>query len=93
MATTYHALTTFNVNELENLPEYEGTSQRFLEGFPPFVMLKKEQAVRTLLKEEIPNETLVKNPDFIAAIANRVVDEALVEKRYIFLSLNPVVPA
>jgi hypothetical protein len=93
MATTYHALTTFNVAELENLPEYEGTSQRFMEAFPPFVMLKKEQAVRALLKEEIPSETLVKNPDFIAAIACRVEDEALVEKRYIFLSLNPVVPA
>jgi hypothetical protein len=31
----------------------------------------------------------VRNPDFIQAIANRVDDEAILEKRYVFLSVNP----
>ncbi len=86
MSTTYELKTRF---EVEAMPDYEAVSRRFLEGFHPFAMSKKTAAVRAVLKTEITHETLVRNPDFIDAIARRVEDEALLEKRYIFLSVNP----
>ena len=78
---------------VEALPEYAETRQRFEAGFGRFVTLKKEQAVCLLLPQELSSETLVRNLDFIQAIASRVDDEAILEKRYIFLSLNPNFPA
>lgn len=92
MTTTINSLRTLCAAEIEKLPEYEGTRHRFEEGFHRFVTLKKEEAVRLVLREEVPSESLVKNPDFIDAIVNNVEDEAIVEKRYIFLSLNPELP-
>lgn len=86
MSTTYELKTRF---EVEAMPDYESVSRRFLEGFNRFAMAKKTAAARAVLKTEITHETLVRNPDFIDAIARRVEDEALLEKRYIFLSVNP----
>jgi hypothetical protein len=87
MTTLSHSLTTqFDV---ESMHDYDGIRQRFLQGFDGFAAAKKYQAVRAVLPEEVPNETLVRNPDFVQAIVRCVDDEALLEKRYIFLSLNP----
>ncbi len=79
----------WTADNLEALPEYDGTRRRFEEGFFRFVSLKKDQAARIVLTEEAPGETVVKNPDFIAAVASRVPDDAVVEKRYVFLAFNP----
>lgn len=86
MSTTYELKTRFDV---EAMPDYESVSRRFLEGFTRFAEAKKLDGVRAVLKTEITHETLVRNPDFIQAIAGRVADEALLEKRYIFISVNP----
>lgn len=87
MTIAYETLRThFDMNAMT---DYEGISQRFLQGFDSFVTAKKYQAVCAVLKEDIQHETLVKNPDFVTAIVNRMDDEAVLEKRYIFLSVNP----
>lgn len=70
------------------MPDFEGISRRFLQGFGSFITAKKYQAVRAVLKEEIQHSALSNNPDFISAIVNRMDDESVLEKRYIFLSLN-----
>lgn len=87
MAITYETLT--KRFEVESMSNYEEIRARFEQGFSGFVTAKKLEAVKAILPEEITHETLVKNPDFIQAIANRVDDEAMLEKRYIFISLNP----
>lgn len=87
MTTVYDTMNThFDVLAM---PDYEGISRRFLQGFESFVTAKKYQAARDILREDVRHETLVKNPDFIDAIVKRMDDEALLEKRYIFISLNP----
>lgn len=89
MTTVYDMMnTSFDVL---SMPDYEGISRRFLQGFEPFITAKKYQAARAILKEDACHETLVKNPDFIDAIVKRMDDEAILEKRYIFISLNPQV--
>ena len=50
---------------------------------------KTLKAASTVLQEELQHETLVKNPDFVQAVARRIDEEALLEKRYIFISVNP----
>lgn len=90
MTTAYDTLHThFDVLEM---PDFEGISRRFRQGFEGFVMAKKYQAVRAILREEVQHETLVKNPEFIQAMVNRVDEEALLEKRFIFISVNTEVP-
>ena len=90
MSTAYDTLHThFDVLEM---PEYEEVSRRFRQGFEGFVMAKKYQAVRAILREEVQHETLVKNPEFIQALVNRVDEEALQEKRFIFISVNTEAP-
>lgn len=87
MSTVYNTMNThFDVFAM---PDYEGVSRRFLQGFESFVSAKKYQAARDILREDVRHETLVKNPDFIEAIVKQMDDEALLEKRYIFISLNP----
>lgn len=88
MVTTYETLNTRF--EVESMPDYNDIRARFEQGFSGFVFAKKLEAVKAILPEEITHETLVKNPDFIQAIARRVDDEALLEKRYIFISVNPM---
>lgn len=86
MTTAYDTLHThFDVLDM---PDYEGISRRFRQSFESFVMAKKYQGVRTILRDEVQHETLVKNPEFIQAIVNRVDEEALLEKRFIFISVN-----
>ncbi len=87
MTTAYDTLRThFDVHAM---PDFEGVSRRFLQGFEAFIAAKKYQAVRAVLKDEIQHESLRKNPDFITAIVNRMDDESVLEKRYIFISFNP----
>jgi hypothetical protein len=87
MTTAYETLHTHF--DIGSMADYEGISRRFLQGFDGFVTAKKYQAVRAVLKEEIQHETLVNNPDFINAIVNRMDDESVLEKRYVFISVNP----
>ncbi|HEY9744949.1 MAG TPA: hypothetical protein V6C99_01890 [Oculatellaceae cyanobacterium] len=87
MAITYETLNT--QFEVESMPNYAEIRDRFEQGFEEFVSAKKLAAVKAILPEEIPSETLVCNEDFIQAIAKRVDDEAILEKRYIFISVNP----
>ena len=87
MTTAYETLRTHF--DIGSMADYEGISRRFLQGFDGFVAAKKFQAVQAIVKEEMMSETLVKNPDFISAIVNRMDDDAILEKRYIFLSVNP----
>jgi hypothetical protein len=87
MSTVYNTMNTHF--DVLSMPDYEGVSRRFLQGFESFVIAKKYQAARDILREDVRHETLVKNPDFIGAIVKQMDDEALQEKRYIFISLNP----
>jgi hypothetical protein len=87
--STLSLITHFDMNVLETMVDYDGIRQRFAQGFERFVAAKKYQAVCALLPDEIQNECLVKSPNFIQAVTHRVDDEALLEKRYIFLSVNP----
>jgi hypothetical protein len=87
MSTVYDTMNTHF--DVLTMPDYEGISRRFLQGFESFVSAKKYQAARDILREDVRHETLVKNPDFIEAIVKRMDDEALLEKRFIFISLNP----
>lgn len=74
--------------DLEALPEYEGTKQRFLEGFPHFVREKKIAAVIKALEEELGNDIVLKDPKLVMAVSQRVDDSALVEKPYVFISVD-----
>ena len=89
MTITYETLNTRF--EVESMSDYDEIRARFEQGFSGFVSAKKLAAVQDIVSEEITSETLVNNPDFIQAIANRVDDEALLEKRYVFISVNPKV--
>lgn len=88
MSTTFDTIHThFNVYDM---PDYEDISRRFLQGFQSFITAKKYQAVQTVLKQEILHDTtLTQNPSFVTAIVNRMDDESVLEKRYIFISVNP----
>jgi hypothetical protein len=74
---------------LESLPDYPGIRERFLAGFEPFVSSKKLEAVARLLPQELLQENLAHSPEFQAAVAQRLDSEALLEKPYVFVSLNP----
>ncbi len=74
--------------DIESIADYEGIRSRFLQDFEAFVQAKKAQAVEKVLQNEIRHETLRNNPDFVQAIINRISDEAVIEKPYIFLSIN-----
>jgi len=90
MSTAYDTLYTHF--DVLSMPDYDGISRRFQQGFESFVTAKKYQAVRAILREEVQHETLVKNPELIQAIVNRVDEEALLEKRFIFISVNTQAP-
>ena len=72
------------------MADYEGVSRRFQEGFSAFEWERRMTAAAKVLATEITHETLVRNPDFIAQVAGRIDEEALLEKRYVFISVNPV---
>lgn len=88
MTTTYNAVKArFDV---ESLPDYEGVSRRFLGDFQAFVAAKKDQAVQRYLKDELPEGSgLTQDPDFVAAVVRNLDEEGLLEKPYIFISINP----
>jgi hypothetical protein len=90
MSSAYDTLYTHF--DVLSMPDYDGISRRFQQSFESFVTAKKYQAVRAILREEVQHESLVKNPELIQAIVNRVDEEALLEKRFIFISVNTHAP-
>lgn len=80
--------------DVETMADYAGIRQRFEEGFAAFVNSTTLAAARAVLRDELPQaETLVDNSDFVHLVAGRIDEEALLEKRYIFISVNPQQPA
>jgi hypothetical protein len=73
---------------LESLPEYPSIRERFLSGFNSLVLDKKHEAVQQALPTEINNTVLLHCPSFKAAVIKQLDNEALLEKPYIFISLN-----
>lgn len=86
MTTVHEIQTCFNV---ESMPGYLEIRERFEKSFESFEEKKKVQAVIAALKDELPEWQVANNPAFINAIAANVDEEALLEKRFIFLSVNP----
>lgn len=87
MTTAYEVMSAqFDVLALA---DYEAVSRRFQEGYPAFVASKKYQSVCQVVKEDVQLDALKNNLDFINAIVQRMDDESILEKSYIFLSLNP----
>jgi len=73
---------------LESLPEYPSIRERFLNGFESFVLTKKNEAVQKALPQEMNNLLLLHCPNFKKAVINQLDCEALLEKPYIFISVN-----
>lgn len=69
-----------------NLDDTTGVGERFKQGFQQFIQSKKHQAVVNLLKDELPH--LADDPKFIEKVMNRLGDDAVEEKRFVFLVLN-----
>jgi hypothetical protein len=74
--------------DIHSMPDFEGISRRFLQGFNAFIKAKKCQAARAVLQTEVRHAGLAKNPRFINEVVNRMDDESVLEKRFIFISLN-----
>lgn len=75
--------------DVESIAGYEDMRRRFMDGFEAFVNQKKLDGARKVLRDELGESVLAKNEDFVQAVAAQVNDEALIEKPYIFLSVNP----
>jgi len=82
-------LTALSATDIEALPDFDSVRNRFESGFASFVLLKKSQAINALIKDELPGKRIADNRAFVSEVIRRLPDEALTEKRYIFLSLNP----
>lgn len=87
MTTAYEVMS--DQFDVLSLAEYEAVSRRFSQEFPSFVAAKKYQAVCKVVKEDVQLDMLKNNPTFIHSIVQRMDDESILEKSYIFISLNP----
>ncbi len=85
MTITYEVKAQFDV---EALSGYAEIRERFEQSFQDFVSHKKLLAAQAVLRDEIQSANIANNSDFIKAVAARVDEESIIEKRYIFLSLN-----
>jgi len=80
--------TKFTAASIEAMPDFEGISRRFLQDFEAFVQQKKVSAVKAVLKQELSASVLSESENLVQAIVANLDEEALLEKRYIFLSVN-----
>lgn len=77
-----------SVIDVNSIPDFESVKQRFEDSFQAFVRDKKYTAAAEAIREEFGKESLVRNEDFVNQVADRIEDEALVEKRFVFISVN-----
>ncbi len=71
-----------------DITDETGIGTRFLEGFSQFLEEEKEKAVVTLLREEFPH--LSDDENFIKQVVENLDEEIIEEKRFVFLSINPL---
>jgi hypothetical protein len=69
------------------IEDAEGIQKRFQESFNQFLDQKKFEAVQAVLKEELP--LLAEDDNFVKKTIERLGNDIVKEKRFVFLSLNP----
>ena len=74
---------------IEQVEGYEGIRRRFMDGFGTFVSQKKHAAVAQVLKDELGANAMSESENLMAAVMNRLEDEALIETPYVFIAINP----
>ncbi|MEB3287565.1 MAG: hypothetical protein VKJ04_08690 [Vampirovibrionales bacterium] len=89
---TLHASGDGNIEQrdvvLEEVSDYVGISSRFSNTFPGFVREKKIQAVIQALQNELGPSITLTFPRLTTDVVNRLSDQALMEKPYLFLAVN-----
>lgn len=76
---------------LEQLPEFDSVRERFETEFPAFVREQKIKAVIEALQEELGAASTLQMPKLVSDVMKRLDDTALIEKPYVFISVNPKV--
>ncbi len=76
------------VLDIDSIPDFENIKQRFEQSFQSFVQDKKYTAAAEAIRDEFGKESLVQNEDFVTQVAHRIEDDALIEKRFVFISVN-----
>lgn len=74
--------------DIDDIPDSERLLKRFEETYSRFMDEKKQTAAEEALREEFGNRPLTRNQDLINRVAGAIDDEALAEKRFVFLSVN-----
>ncbi len=70
-----------------NLDDPTGVGERFLESFTKFIEAKKHEKVIETLEEDFPH--LAQDNAFVQKVMERLGDDIIEEKRFVFLVLNP----
>lgn len=87
MTTEIKTLHTFG--DITTLDEYELIADRFQEGFEAFVQDKLMEATKDVISQEWGHPAFAANEDFMQSVIDRIDRSALLEKRFVFVSLNP----
>ncbi len=74
--------------DVQAIPNFEDIKQRFEKSFQAFVQDKKYTAAAEAIRDEFGKESLVQNEDFVNRVVDHMDDETLVEKRFVFISVN-----
>lgn len=70
-----------------SLDDPTGIGERFSQSFSRFLQDKKREAVIEVLQEDLPH--LAGSDDFVDRVMNKLNDDIVDEKRFVFLVLNP----
>lgn len=70
------------------IPDAENIERRFKDSFDAFVRDAKRTAAVETIHRELTDLQVLKNEHFIDQVAQTIDDEALIEKRFIFISVN-----
>ncbi len=73
---------------IDAIADHEDIERRFTGSFDEFVRSKKLTAAVEAAHSELSGTKIAHNEDFIGRIAEAIDDEAIVEKRFIFISVN-----
>ncbi len=76
---------------VETIPDADEIQCRFKETFSTFLFQKKRQAVLAALPIELRNPCFARNEAFVQRVVSTLRDEALEEKPFIYLTVDPTV--
>ena len=79
--------------DVSKCPDFEHIKARFEDSFYDFVMAKKRAAAIDAIRDEFGDSPMadrfIGDEGFLQSVTDKMDNDALVEKRFVFLSVNP----